>query len=122
VAGDVCGHRGWRLLAVNARTNHVHLVVTALSEPEVVLQSIKSWTTRRLVEARLLVLDGPLWARHGSTVYLWTSESVDRAIDYVVHRQDAAPATTSPLPDGRGTENGGSRRRFDGSGHGWQSC
>jgi REP element-mobilizing transposase RayT len=107
VAQDVCGHRGWRLLAVNARTNHVHLVVAAHCEPEVVLRSIKSWTTRRLVEARLVALDGPLWARHGSTICLWTLDSVDRAIDYVVHRQDSAQRKASPLPDGRGTENGG---------------
>ena len=72
VVHDVCDHRGWGLLAVNARTNHVHVVVAASCAPEAVLQSIKSWTTRRLVAAGLLVLDGPLWARHGRTVYPWT--------------------------------------------------
>jgi hypothetical protein len=40
-------------------------------------------------------LDAPdrrRWARHGSTRYLWTRESVLAAIYYVVHEQGAAMA------------------------------
>jgi hypothetical protein len=32
------------------------------------------------------------WARHGSTRYLWTSESVSAAMDYVVRQQGDAMA------------------------------
>jgi REP element-mobilizing transposase RayT len=91
VASDVCDYRCWQLLAVNARTNHVHLVVAADSEPEVVALSLKSWITRKLVEAGALPKNVPLWSRHASTVYLWTVRSRDRAMHYVMHEQDVEP-------------------------------
>lgn len=34
---QVCEHKGWKLLALNARTNHVHVVVTASERPERVM-------------------------------------------------------------------------------------
>ena len=51
---DVCAHRGWTLHALNVRTNHVHLVVTADSAPEQVMTTLKAWSTRRLREAGLV--------------------------------------------------------------------
>ena len=54
VANDVCAYRGWDMFAVNARTNHVHLVVAAGCAPEDLVRSLKSWTTRRLVQAGAL--------------------------------------------------------------------
>jgi REP element-mobilizing transposase RayT len=44
-----CAHRGWKLLAVNVRTNHVHVVVVWPGDsPEHMMQLLKSWATRRL--------------------------------------------------------------------------
>jgi hypothetical protein len=96
VASDVCRYRGWDLLAANARTNHVHLVVAAGCAPEEAVRSLKSWITRRLVEAQLLPTSTPLWSRHASTVYLWTVPSRDRAVQYVLHGQhdDSGPGRT----------------------------
>jgi len=51
---DVCAHREWQLLAVNVRTNHVHVVVAAGAPPERVMTSLKSWSTRRMVAAGLV--------------------------------------------------------------------
>jgi hypothetical protein len=34
---EVAAHRRWRLWAVHARTNHVHIVVTASDKPEKVM-------------------------------------------------------------------------------------
>ena len=82
----VCSHRGWHLHALHVRTNHVHLVVTAPVCPEKVLNALKSWSTRRLRESRL-VERRPLWTRHGSTRYLWKSHQVTRACRYVVEGQ-----------------------------------
>jgi REP element-mobilizing transposase RayT len=89
VVVDVCAHNGWMLQAANARTNHIHVVVSAPRDPESVLRTIKAWATRRLVEAALFERGAHVWSRHGSTVYLWTAASVDRAIWYVVNGQDA---------------------------------
>src|SRR5213593_298968 len=84
---EVCEHRGYRLLAVNIRTNHVHSVVNASCKPEHVMDSFKAYATRHLRQAGLLRQDAKAWARHGSTPYLWTEEEVQRAIDYVINGQ-----------------------------------
>ena len=48
---DHCRIRGWQLHAVACRTQHVHVVVTALSRnPEEVMDQFKAWCTRRLKE------------------------------------------------------------------------
>ena len=74
VASDVCEHRGWDLLAANARTNHVHLVVAAGCAPEDLALSLKSWMTRRLVEAGALPPHTRLWSRHASTGRVWPAQ------------------------------------------------
>ena len=91
VANDVCAYRGWDMFAVNARTNHVHLVVAAGCAPEDLVRSLKSWTTRRLVQAGALPPNTRLWSRHASTVYLWSVRSRDQAVRYVVYGQDVDP-------------------------------
>ncbi len=88
VVADVCAHRGWMLRAANARTNHVHAVVSAARDPEGMLVSIKAWATRRLVEAGLVERGASVWSRHGSTLYLWDERSVESAAWYVLHEQD----------------------------------
>jgi REP element-mobilizing transposase RayT len=46
-----CAIRGWVLHAVNCRTNHVHVVVTAPNRPiELPREQFKAWCTRRLKE------------------------------------------------------------------------
>ena len=92
VASDVCAYHGWDMLAANARTNHVHLVVATGGAPEDLVRSLKSWLTRRLVEAGALPPKTRLWSRHASTVYLWTVRSRDQAVHYVVHGQDVEPS------------------------------
>jgi len=48
---DVCAFKGWALHALNVRTNHVHIVVSASdSTPESVMNTCKAWATRRLRE------------------------------------------------------------------------
>ncbi|MCI0624979.1 MAG: transposase [Acidobacteria bacterium] len=88
---EVCDHRGYRLLAVNARTNHVHSVVAARGRPEAVMNALKAYATRRLREAGLLPNGVRPWSRHGSNPYLWTSEQITRAVDYVLNGQDDKP-------------------------------
>ena len=47
-----CRIRGWILHAVNARSNHVHVVVTANCEPDVVRNQLKAWCSRKLQKMR----------------------------------------------------------------------
>ncbi|MFA6045370.1 MAG: transposase [Phycisphaerales bacterium] len=84
----VCKYREWRLHALAARTNHVHIVVSASDRPpELVMNSFKSWTTRGLVEAGHFAKGHRIWSRHGSTIYLWNAESIAEKVEYVVNGQ-----------------------------------
>jgi len=81
---EVCEHRPYVLRAINARTNHVHTVVTAMQDPEPVLDAFKAYATRALRMTRLLSAKVNPWGRHGSTVYLWKEKDVAKAIEYVM--------------------------------------
>lgn len=39
-------HRGWELLAINARTNHVHVVVAGNAKPQTIRDQLKANCTR----------------------------------------------------------------------------
>lgn len=82
-----CRFKQWRVLALNVRTNHAHIVVEAKASPERVMNTLKVWATRGLVDAGLIEQGMRPWSRHGSTVYLFKPEEVDEAIWYVMHGQ-----------------------------------
>jgi REP element-mobilizing transposase RayT len=84
----VCSYRGWGLLAVNARSNHVHLVVSGPGTPELMMNTLKVWSTRALHFDGLLAPGVSPWSRHGSTRYLWKERDVESACTYVVEAQD----------------------------------
>ena len=77
----------WHLHTVEARSNHVHVIVTASDyKPEVVRDQFKAWCTRKLkgtYPARKR-----FWAEGGSRRWLNTQEELDLAIQYVVKAQD----------------------------------
>ena len=75
------------LLAFNVRTNHVHTVVSANRDPELILIAFKANATRQLREDKLWLSDFSPWARKGSKIRLWNEQSVARAIDYVLNGQ-----------------------------------
>jgi len=45
---DHCRHRGWKLLALAVKGNHVHVVVEADQSGEDVRNQLKAWCSRRL--------------------------------------------------------------------------
>jgi REP element-mobilizing transposase RayT len=85
---NVCRRRRYCLRAINARSNHCHSVVSALSDPEPILDAFKSYSTRALRRSGLLPIRVKPWARHGSTVYLWKERDVAKALEYVLLGQD----------------------------------
>lgn len=84
---EVCHHRDWRLLALNVRTNHVHVVVYAESNPSKVMSDLKAWCTKRLVENGLVPRGHKVWTSGGSKRQLWKQDHVDAAVEYVVNGQ-----------------------------------
>ena len=95
---EVCGRRGWNLLAAHVRSNHVHTVAPAEVPPERVMNDFKAYASRRLNRLRHDEPDRKRWARHGSTRFLWKPEHVSAAIQYVLDEQgDAMSVFESPL-------------------------
>ncbi len=84
---EVCRVRGYSLLAINVRTNHVHVIVSSSGKPERIMDSFKAYATKALRSAGLLAEKQKAWSRHGSTRYLWAEEHVATAIDYVENGQ-----------------------------------
>jgi REP element-mobilizing transposase RayT len=84
---DLCERRKWVRWAVNARTNHVHAVVTADRDPELVLNAVKAEATRKMREDGCWNnVDRP-WAKGGSKPRVWTHKELIAAIDYVLYDQ-----------------------------------
>jgi REP element-mobilizing transposase RayT len=88
---EVCRFRGWTLHAAHIRTNHVHVVAEADAKPEMVV-AMKAYSSRALNRRAWDDFGHRRWARHGSTRYLWTRESIRAAIRYVVDDQGPAMA------------------------------
>ena len=86
VIQDHAARRGWTLHAVNVRTNHVHVVVTAPGyEPKLVGEQFRAWGTRRL---RSLDPDRRnWWTEGGNAQLLFTEEDVAEAVRYVLEAQ-----------------------------------
>jgi len=83
----VCEVRGYFLVAINVRTNHVHVVVRGSGKPERLMDAFKAYATRALRAEGLISNEFRPWSRHGSTRYLWTDDHVAEAADYVINGQ-----------------------------------
>jgi REP element-mobilizing transposase RayT len=84
---EVCEYRKWRLFAVHVRSNHVHVVVQAATDPSNILRDFKAYSSRHLNLAGFENNHRKRWAQHGSTMYKWTFEEVKNVVDYVLHKQ-----------------------------------
>jgi REP element-mobilizing transposase RayT len=82
-----CIQRNWSLRAVHVRSTHVHLVVSAETTPEKILNDVKAYSSRALNRCSGQAPVFRRWTRHGSTRYLWNAEGVAAAVRYVVEEQ-----------------------------------
>jgi len=93
---ETCRIRRWTLHAVNCRTNHLHVVVTAPLPPKLVRSQLKAWCTRKLKQLAASkvprgVLRDNWWAERGSQRYIPDEASLEAAILYVRDYQDLHP-------------------------------
>lgn len=84
---QLCSFRGWSAHAINVRTNHVHVVVSAEARAETVMSQMKSFGTRALRTAGMIGDRSRVWTKHGSTRYLFHGRDIERSVNYVVHWQ-----------------------------------
>lgn len=86
---SLCRHRGWRLLALHVRTNHVHAVVGTDRDPGRAMSDMKASASRELTRTGFDDATRRRWTRHGSTLHLFNEEAVADKIDYTLNRQGA---------------------------------
>jgi REP element-mobilizing transposase RayT len=73
-----CDIRKWDLHSVNARTNHVHVIVTANRDPDEVMNQFKTWCSRKLSDAA--GLQGTVASKAGRRH--WFTEGGDKEVIY----------------------------------------
>jgi REP element-mobilizing transposase RayT len=89
-----CEFRGWTLHAVNPRSNHVHVVVTAPGyEPEPVYEQFKAWCTRHLKKVHTEREN--FWTERASRRWINYEDDLESAIRYVLDAQDGDDGATS---------------------------
>lgn len=85
---ETCRHRGWPLHAVNCRSNHIHVVVSAAdTRPKKIRSDLKAWATRCLKQHFGGQRDN-WWADRGSISFLFDEDHLAAAIAYVNDAQD----------------------------------
>jgi REP element-mobilizing transposase RayT len=88
VCREHCQFRGWVLHAVNARTNHVHAVVSAEQAPFKVRDQLKANCTRRLRTQEEPLIVTQTWSRGGDCELLDGEADIELAVLYVTEAQD----------------------------------
>jgi REP element-mobilizing transposase RayT len=84
-----CEHRGWRLWEVNARSNHVHAVVSAPGYAGgVVRDQLKANCTRGLREQWTEFCDRQVWTVGGDWDCINSEDELESACVYVRDAQD----------------------------------
>ena len=81
--------RHWSLEAASVMFNHTHVVVGVPGDPDPqsILETLKSWTTRAMKKLRPLPPNGSFWTAKGSKRKLANETAVRDAVIYVVKKQ-----------------------------------
>ena len=89
---DVCHRhaeiRGWVLHAVSARSNHVHVAVTADAEPKKVRDQFKANATRVLREPPNAIVKDKIWTRGGDIEIVDGEGDLEQVVIYITEAQD----------------------------------
>jgi REP element-mobilizing transposase RayT len=94
---EVADVRGWNILALSIRLEHVHVVVVGDASAEAILTTFKAYGTRRLRRDGLVPAHAIVWARHGSTRTLTNESGLAAVVDYVANRQGDLLPGSGPL-------------------------
>ncbi|MGE0600233.1 MAG: transposase [Dehalococcoidia bacterium] len=82
-----CQFMEWSLVALNVRTNHVHVVVFATEPPERVMTSFKARSTTTMRQRGLIGTESRVWTRHGSTRRIGNERDLEAVVTYVMEGQ-----------------------------------
>ena len=85
----LCEYRGWKLWIANARTNHVHIVVTAIDYAgNKVRDQLKANCTRKLRAEHPVFINRPVWSVGGDWKCINTEEHLEQVIVYAGEAQE----------------------------------
>jgi len=82
---DFCARYDWKIHAIAAQSDHVHIVVTAPREGEPLRDALKAAASRFLNPK---YGKKTRWAENGSARYLWEPEYFTNAVNYVTEQRD----------------------------------
>lgn len=92
-----CLHRSWHMWAKNARSNHVHVVVTAKGvSGKTVRDQLKANCTRGLRERWDEFRERPVWTVGGDWQCINTEHDLAAAVEYVMEAQDRKHLESPP--------------------------
>ena len=83
-----CDVRGWGVLAINPRSNHVHSVIQAYPKPSTVRDQLKANCTRRLRQQEAPLVVEKTWTTGGDIEYIYDEDDLAQVIQYVLEAQD----------------------------------
>ena len=84
-----CRVRNWHHWASNARSNHVHAVITAPDHRgSVVRDQLKAYCTRAIRATDSEFVDRPVWTRGGDWECINSTQEVADCVAYVLEAQD----------------------------------
>jgi len=83
-----CLRRGWRVLALSVRSNHIHLLLLSDRPAFKAMAQIKAAVTAALRAAGLIASDRLVFARGGSCRGCYSPIGVDRVRVYIEFGQD----------------------------------
>ena len=82
---ELCGRFEWTVHALAPKTDHVHIVVTALREGDALREALKAGASRALNN---LYGKQRWWAEGGSDRYLWERSYFVNAVNYVKRQRE----------------------------------
>lgn len=86
---EICVFRGWKRWARSARSNHVHVLVSAKDKkPELVRDQIKSKCTMEIRKANSDFVDRPIWTALGDIEFIDTEDEINECQIYINEAQD----------------------------------
>ncbi|KAA1259280.1 hypothetical protein LF1_18100 [Rubripirellula obstinata] len=86
---EICVFRKWKLWARSARTNHVHVLVTASAKkPKLVRDQIKAKCTLEIRNANSGFVDRPIWTTGGDIEFIDTEDEIRECETYINDAQD----------------------------------
>ena len=81
--------RGWHIHALSARTNHVHVAITATgTKAQTVRDQLKANSTRVLRRANPRLSSAKIWTRGGDCEILFTEDDLEQVFAYITEAQD----------------------------------